>query len=88
MNFGSFWIDSFLFALGNVSWTMFQLNFIDKKTTTNKQNPNKQTKKRKKERKYKGGKRLTYKLYEHISLWFKNTGKLINWAILISTCET
>lgn len=52
MNFGSFWIDSFLFALGNVSWTMFQLNFIDKKTTTNKQNPNKQTKKRKKERKY------------------------------------
>lgn len=52
MNFGSFWIDSFLFVLGNVSWTMFQLNFMDKKNN-NKQKKTKQTTKEgKKERKY------------------------------------
>lgn len=50
MNFGSFWIDSFLFVLGNVSWTMFQLNFIDKKNN-NIQTKTKQTNERKKGRK-------------------------------------
>lgn len=50
MNFGSFWIDSFLFVLGNVSWTMFQLNFLDKKKNQQQTSKTKQTNKQKKER--------------------------------------
>lgn len=62
MNFGSFWIDSFLFVLGNVPWTMFQLNFLDKKKTNNKhQKPNKQTNKRKKDRRKERKKERKYK---------------------------
>lgn len=50
MNFGSFWIDSFLFVLGNVPWTMFQLNFLDKKNPQQQTSKTKQTNKQKKER--------------------------------------